>query len=90
MKKRRKSERAWLGARLLIGRGFVGSLGGRLAQRQATLREVMAAGSRFNFLRACRDYGKHFPCHKRPLSGNVDDRFRNHTDVTARLSLLPL
>src|SRR3954451_10908994 len=46
----------------------------------------MAAGSRFNFLRACRHYEKHFPCHKRSLSGNGDDAFRNCVERDARLS----
>src|SRR3954470_21744222 len=46
----------------------------------------MAAGSRLNFLRSCRPDEKRFPCHKRQLSGNVSDGFRNRVGCDARLS----
>jgi len=51
-------------------RGSVGSteglLGGRLAQRQAALRGVLAAGARstFEVLRACRPEAQHILCHR--------------------------
>ena len=44
-----------------------GLLGGWLAQRQAALRGVMAAGARFNFTlvsRACRFSLEHVLCHE--------------------------
>jgi hypothetical protein len=50
-----------------ISKGLTeGLLGGGLAQRQAALRGVMAAGARFNFAlvsRACRLCLEHVLCH---------------------------
>ena len=52
-----------------ISKGLTeGLLGGGLAQRQAALRGVMAAGARFNFAlvsRACRLSLEHVLCHER-------------------------
>ena len=45
-----------------------GLLGGRLAQRQAALRGVVAAGARFDFTlvsRACRLDIEHLTCHRK-------------------------
>ena len=44
-----------------------GLLGGRLAQRQAALRGVVAAGARstFRLFRACRHSLQHIVCHKK-------------------------
>jgi hypothetical protein len=51
-----------------ISKGLTeGLLGGGLAQRQAALRGVMAAGARFNFSlvsRACRLPLEHLLCHE--------------------------
>ena len=58
--------------RVLVSESLTeGSLGGRLAQRQAALREVMAAGSRL-LLRACRQKIEHVACHGNSFSGNED------------------
>ncbi len=52
-----------------ISKGLTeGLLGGWLAQRQAALRGVMAAGARFNFTlvsRACRLFLEHVLCHEK-------------------------
>ena len=57
-----------------ISKGLTeGLLGGGLAQRQAALRGVMAAGARFNFAlvsRACRLGLEHVLCHVERFSGS--------------------
>jgi hypothetical protein len=70
LKKRliKEGEPGFLG-RVLVSESLTeGSLGGRLAQRQAALREVMAAGSRL-LLRACRQQIEHVACHTKFFFG---------------------
>jgi hypothetical protein len=52
----------------LLGKNSVGSHGGRLAQRLAALREVVAAGHELLF-RACRLDIKHVACQAPAAAG---------------------
>ena len=60
-----------------ISKGLTeGLLGGGLAQRQAALRGVMAAGARFNFTlvsRACRLSLEHVLCQEKLFLESNDD-----------------
>ena len=52
-----------------------GLLGGWLAQRQAALRGMVAAGARCDFTlvsRACRNLLEHLACHRKAFPGNLD------------------
>ncbi len=52
-----------------------GLLGGWLAQRQAALRGMLAAGARCDFTlvsRACRNVLEHLACHRKTFPGNLD------------------
>ncbi len=58
----------------ISGGSTEGLLGGWLAQRQAALRDVVAAGARINFAfvyRACRVALEHLVC-QRKVSGNQE------------------
>jgi hypothetical protein len=57
----------------ISGGSTEGLLGGWLAQRQAALRGMLAAGARFDFTlvsRACRLSLEHIPCHIKVFCGN--------------------
>jgi hypothetical protein len=59
----------------ISGGSTEGLLGRRLAQRQAALRGLMAAGARYDFTlvsRACRLYLEHLVCHRKPLETATD------------------
>ena len=69
---------------MISGGSTEGSLGGLLAQRQAALREVIAAGSRINFplvYRACRLYLEHVACQEDRFLENRSDCFLDWSDL---------
>jgi hypothetical protein len=76
-----------------IGGSTEGSLGGWLAQRQAALRGMLAAGARINFplvYRACRHVLEHFVCHRKVFPGmferlDIKKGLNQHGALTARV-----
>ena len=62
----------------ISGGSTEGLLGGRLAQRQAALRGVAAAGARINFTlvyRACRLSLEQLACHRKDFLESAEDSF---------------